>query len=172
MDAQPFVAGEPVRPKPEAELTDEERELREQQHQAALAEAARFEAQPAQYAPDPSGGVLIHFIEDGLTAFGQVWYRGQELQIGPDHPRWQEALGWITLNRMQQIERWGAQKFDFGPWPGRRSYLDAQGSFEPITVTTADGRKVTITGPTEEQLRQADAAEAARGRAVPAPAFR
>jgi len=47
--------------------------------------------------------VLIHFTADGLTAFGQVWYRGQELEIGPGHPRWPEAADWITLTPEQRV---------------------------------------------------------------------
>lgn len=167
MDAKPFASDEPVRPKPDAELTPEERAERERQHQAALAQAARFEAQPPQLQQDTGKGVLIHFIEDGLTAFGQVWYRGQELQIGPEHPRWAEALSWITLNRMEQVDRWGKQFFDFGPWPGR-SYADAAGSFERLTVTDHQGNKMAYGGPTEAELHAAEVAEQRRGRAVPA----
>jgi hypothetical protein len=163
-------AGEPMRPRPAGELTPAERAERERQHAAAVAAAAQFEAQPQQFIPAEGEAVLIHFIADGLTAFGQVWYRGQELQIGPSHPRWKEALGWITLTRFQQAERWGEQKFDFGPWPGRR-HVDALGSFEQLTGTDHQGNKVPLAGPTEQQLREADAAEARRGRAVPAPAF-
>lgn len=165
------VRGEPVRPKPAGMLTPAERAERERRHAEAVAAAARFEAAPPQFVPAEGAAILIHFVADGLTAFGQVWYRGQELAIGPDHPRWTEALGWITLDRYGQIERWGEQKFDFGPWPGRKSYADALGSFEQLRGTDSAGNKVTFAGPTEEQLRAADDAERRRGRAVPAPAM-
>jgi hypothetical protein len=171
MDAVLPVAGEPMRPKAAVELTPAERAERERQHSEAIAAAARFESQPQQYVPAEGEAVLIHFVADGLTACGQVWYRGQELAIGPEHPRWPEVVGWITLNRWQQIERWGEHKFDFGPWPGRPSYTEAAGSFEQLFGRDAQGNKVAITGPTEEQLRAADEAERRRGRAVPAPAF-
>jgi hypothetical protein len=165
------VRGEPVRPKPAAQLSPAERAERERDHAEAVAVAAMFERQPQQFVPSEGEGILIHFVADGLTAFGQVWYRGQELQIGPDHPRWNEALGWITLDRFAQVERWGEQKFDFGPWPGRRSYTEALGSFEQLSVTTPDGSRAAFAGPTEQQLRDADEAERRRGRAVPAPAM-
>jgi hypothetical protein len=166
------ASGAPMaRPKPADQLTPAERAEREREHAEAVAAAARFETAPQQFVPTEGEAVLIHFVADGLTAFGQVWYRGQELEIGPGHPRWGEALGWITLSKFQQIERWGAQKFDFGPWPGRRSYADAAGGFELLSGTDPAGNKVTITGPSEQQLRDADAAEARRGRAVPAPVF-
>jgi hypothetical protein len=171
MGAQLPVAGEPMRPRPATELSPAEKAERERAHAEAVAAAARFERAPQQFVPAEGEAVLIHFVADGLTAFGQVWYRGQELAIGPDHPRWAEALGWITLDRYQQVDRWGEQKFDFGPWPGRRSYADALGSFEQITVTGPDGAKTRFSGPTEAELRAADQAEARRGRAVPAPAF-
>jgi hypothetical protein len=171
MGAELPVAGEPMRPRPAGELSPAERAERDRQHQEAMIAAARFEqAQPA-YVPAEGEAVLIHFIADGLTAFGQVWYRGQELAIGPQHPRWTEALSWITMNRWQQIDRWGEQKFDFGPWPGRRSYADAAGSFEQITVTDGQGNKALFSGPSEDQLRAADDAERRRGRAVPAAIF-
>jgi hypothetical protein len=162
-----------MRPRPAAELTPAERAERERAHAAAMVAAVQFEQAPVQFVPAEGEAVLIHFVADGLTAFGQVWYRGQELQIGPDHPRWAEARGWITLSRFEQIERWGMQKFDFGPWPGRRSYTDALGGFEQLAVGRNSEGKLAglVTGATEEQLRQADAAEQRRGRAVPAPAF-
>lgn len=166
------VKAEGVRPRPEAELTEEEKAERDRRHSAAVAETARFEAQQPQYQQSGGAAVLIHFTEDGLTAFGQVWYRGQELEIGPDHPRWPEARGWITLSRSQQAERWGRQFFEHGPWPGRRSYTEAEGSFERLAGTDHQGNAVTIAGPGDEALRQADAAEARRNRGVPAPAFR
>lgn len=172
MDAAvPVPGSSPMRPRPASELTPAEKAERDRQHAAAMTAARQFEGAPSQFVPTEGEAVLIHFVADGLTAFGQVWYRGQELAIGPTHPRWKEAVGWITLTRFQQVDRWGEQKFDFGPWPGRKSYTDALGSFEPLSVTGPGGEKSLFTGPTEEQLRQADQAEAARGRAVPAPAF-
>jgi len=167
----PSQVGSPARPRPLAELSPAERDERDRQHAEALAAAARFEAQPPQLLPAEGETMLIHFVADGLTAFGQVWYRGQELEIGPAHPRWSEALNWITLSRFEQAERWGEQKFDHGPWPGRRSYADGLGSFEQLSVTAPDGRKVPYAGPSEAELRAADEAERRRGRAVPAPAF-
>jgi hypothetical protein len=172
VDAELPVKGGPMqRPKPAAELTPAERAERDRQHADAVVAAARFDAAPQQFIPSAGESVLIHFVADGLTAFGTVWYRGQELAIGPDHPRWPEAVGWITLTRFQQVERWGEQKFDHGPWPGRKSYADAAGAYEQLAGTDHAGNPVAITGPTEAELRAADEAEARRGRGVPAPAF-
>jgi hypothetical protein len=161
-----------AQPRPAGELSDSERAERDRQHTEALAAARQFENAPVTYAPPPAQGesVLIHFIEDGLTAFGQVWYRGQELEIGPGHPRWERARGWVLLGRAAQIDRWGQQYFAPGPWPGRKSYLDGADGFEKLAAgRDADGNPVTFAGPGEEALRQADEAERRRGRAVPAP---
>lgn len=165
--AAPFKA-EAQRPVPAGQLSAEEAAAREEQHKIAMAATAQFERQQPAFQPTEGEAVLIHFVADGLTAFGQVWYRGQELEIGPTHPRWSEALSWITLTRFQQVERWGEQKFDFGPWPGRRSYADAMGSFQQLTIGTGDNAS-TYAGPGEAELRAADDAERRRARAVPAP---
>jgi hypothetical protein len=114
-------SAERERPKPAAELTPEEKAERERQHAAALAAARRFEQAVPQFVPTEGEAVLIHFVADGFTAFGQVWFLGQELEIGPDHPRWAEARRWITMSRFEQIERYGGHKFDPGPWPAASS---------------------------------------------------
>jgi hypothetical protein len=159
-----------ARPKPASQLTAEERAERDRQHAEAIAAARQFEAQQPDYVPPEGETVVIHFIEDGLTFAGQVWYRGQEIEIGPSHPRWEQARGWILLDRMGQVERWGKQYFDRGPWPGRRSYLDGIGGFEQLSAgKDAEGNPVRFAGPGEQALRQADEMERRRGRAVPGP---
>lgn len=157
-----------ARPKPVGMLSPEERAERDRQHAEAMAAARAFENAPPVYQRTEGEAVLVHFIEDGLTAFGQVWFRGQEIEIGPGHPRWEQARGWILLDRNGQIERYGKQYFAPGPWPGRRSYLDGADSFEQLATGDKKGK---FAGPGEEALRQADEAERRRGRAVPAPQF-
>lgn len=161
-----------ARPRPEHELDAAERAERQRQHAEAQAAAARFENAAEVIVPASGQTLLIHFVEDGLTAFGRVWLRGQELEIGPDHPRWADAVGWITMSKAGQFERWGKQYFDHGPWPGIRSYTAAAGAFEKVTVNGPDGTRVEYHGPSEEELRRADAMEARRGRGVPAASFR
>lgn len=166
MNVPPTAAAQPdSRPKPAAELTPEELAERERQHAAAVAASRRFEQAEPQFVPTEGEAVLIHFIADGLTAFGQVWFLGQELEIGPDHPRWAEARQWITLSRFEQIARFGEHKFDPGPWPGR-PYVDAAGSFEQRMMGPKDN-PVPVPVPTQEELAQAQEAERRRGRAVP-----
>jgi hypothetical protein len=170
------AAGRPdltaVRPVPAGQLDAEARAERDRQHAEAVAAAGRFEHAPERIVPNPGQGVLIHFIEDGLTVFGRVWYRGQEIEIGPDHPRWADAVGWITLDRAGQAARWGRQYFEHGPWPGLRDYQHPSITYEQLTARGPDGNPVTFAGPGDEQLAQANRAEAQRGRGVPAAAFR
>lgn len=160
---------EQTRPKPAAELSAEELAERERQHADAVAAAAAFERAPEVIVPAKGEAVLIHFVEDGLTVFGRVWYRGQELAIGPDHPRWSEAVGWIMLDKGAQYDRWGKVFFEHGPWPYQRSYVDPAARYEELAAVGGQGK---IPGPSEDELRRADAAEAARNRGVPAPAMR
>ncbi len=160
------------RPRPASQLSAEERAERDRQHAEALAAAQQFEAQQPQYQRSQGESILIHFVEDGFTFAGQVWYRGQEIEIGPDHPRWQEVLGWITLDKYAQIDRYGKQFFDHGPWPGR-SYRDGLGAFEQLhTGRDSEGNPTgTFAGPGEQALQQAEEAERRRARAVPLPSF-
>lgn len=161
-----------LRPKPAGQLSAEEKAERDRQHAEALAAAAQFEAQQPQYQRSQGESILIHFVEDGFTFAGQVWYRGQEIEIGPDHPRWQEVLNWITLDKYAQIDRYGKQFFDHGPWPGR-SYTEGATSFERLYAGRDDKGNLTggFAGPGEQALRQAEEAERRRARAVPLPSF-
>jgi hypothetical protein len=164
---------EEVRPKPYGQLSEEERAVRDRQHAQALAATQAFESQSPQFRASQGESILIHFVDDGFTFAGLVWYRGQEVEIGPDHPRWQEVLNWIMLDKYQQIERWGKQFFDHGPWPGRRSYTDGAMSFEALYAGRDEQGNLTgkYQGPGEQALAQADEAERRRQRAVPLPAF-
>jgi hypothetical protein len=169
MDAAPAGAKpELVPPKPAAQLTAEERDARDAQHAAAVTVTAQFEQAPERIVQTPGEAIVIHFVDDGFTFAGRVWYRGQEMEIGPGHPRWPDASRWIMLTRYEQVERYGKQYFEHGPWPGRRSYTAGRGMYEELATMDKSGK---FAGPTEDQLRQADAAEQARGRGVPAPAF-
>lgn len=157
------------RPKPEAELTSEERAERMRQHSEAV-KLGQADP-PLRYVPSQSpDSILIHIVEDGFTFAGQVWMRGQELEIGPDHPRWEEVQRWINMDDFAQMDRYGKIRFRKGPWPGRRSYTEGAGSFDPIMIGSGENA-VRYAGPKVEELAQADARERQRGRAVPAPTF-
>jgi hypothetical protein len=108
--------------RPAHSLDAESKALRDQQHIEALAANARVEQEIADFSVqhDPSRQkVHIHFMVDGFTWAGQVWYAGQEVEIGPEHPRWASALPWIRLTKAEQFQRYGKVFFDAGPFPGR-----------------------------------------------------
>jgi hypothetical protein len=143
-------------------LVMQERAERQRQHLLAM-EAGRRDPGVQFASPPPNREtVLIHMVEDGLTAFGVVWFRGQELEIEVNGPRWSEARKWILLDDAQQMLRWKKIMFRRGPWPGLRSYRGAQ--FMPLRAMSGEGALAPIT---PDALMQADAAEARRGRGIP-----
>src|SRR5712692_4394867 len=152
-------------PLPVAPLTPEEKISKERAHQIAL-EMGKVNPVTV-FAPGrtPQGvsSAVIHFLVDGFTAFGNVWMRGQEIELWPGHPRWQEAQSWITLDVPGQYARFGRQIFGNGPWPGARSYTAGTGHLQALKSVSGDG---AVSEPTEEELKKADAAEQQRGRRV------
>jgi hypothetical protein len=158
------------RPKPDAQLTPAERAERNRQH--ALAVAAGQRDPGIQGYVQPTGKcetVMIHFTEDGITAYGTVWYKGQELEVEVGGPGWEYASLWILMDDRAQMERWGKVKFRPGPWPGQRSYTAGLGRYESLGVIGGEG---SITGPGPQELQQADMAEQRRGRGIPVSAMR
>lgn len=120
--------------------------------------------------PGDDGNIVIHFLEDGFSALGNVWYRGQELEFEPGGKAHKDTFdrfgrSWLDLrnNEFAQVERWGKVMFRNGPWPGKR-YLDAvKAGFEKLR--SEDG--TPIAPPTEEELARAEKAEAKRRRSAP-----
>lgn len=73
----------------------------------------------------PEDIVTINFVEDGLTAFGRMWYRGQEVSIEKGSPQWESTVydldtgeSWMELDEDGQIDRWGVRFFRPGKWAG------------------------------------------------------
>lgn len=67
--------------------------------------------------------VVIHFVEDGFTFSGQIWYRGQEIEFVVGSPAWEASVrrgNWVPLafDEQAQILRYGRVMFKPGPWPG------------------------------------------------------
>jgi hypothetical protein len=151
-----------ARPAPEETLTPEQKAARAAQHAAALRMGAE---DPQQVIEKPRAGsrtILFHVRKSGWTFAGVVWMRGQEIELAEGTARWQEAQDFIHLDEAGQVARWGRECFRLGPWPGQRSYTQAVGDYQAVTGSGA---------PTLDQLQQADAQEAARGRGVPAPMY-
>lgn len=162
------VDPEVARPKPASVLTQEERDARDQQHAETIRMTREFEQAQDRYAPvADEKKILVHFVNDGLTWAGKVWYRGQELEIGPSDPRWQSALRWITLDKVGQMNRYGKLMFEPGPWPYGTSYLDETGHVPLRSGKEKDSAK--FAGPGQDALARAAEEERRRARRAPAP---
>lgn len=100
--------------------------------------------------PDATDVVTVNFTEDGFTAFGNVWYRGQTVSVEKGTPDWEltldgEGNSWMDLDEDAQIERYGRRMFRPGKWSGKSYDLDedhltdedrevlAKVSTEPVT---------------------------------------
>lgn len=75
--------------------------------------------------PKSEGAIIIHFVEDGFTVLGKVWYRGEELSLAPGTPEWEKAPTYngkifALMDEYEQEERWGRRMFRSGPWRGKR----------------------------------------------------
>lgn len=156
------------RPRPEAELSEAERAERLRKHDQALRLGRENPAMAYVPGQAPSGArrVIVHFLVDGFGAFGNVWYRGQEIELWEGHPRWSEAQAWINLDTAQQYAKYGREVFRPGPWPGAQSYTAGAGRFQELKAIDGEG---AIPQPTAEELARADEAERRRGRRVPMP---
>jgi hypothetical protein len=143
-----------------AALSGEEKARADREHAEAMAANLRAEQEvvPLEQQQDPSEAKLrIHFVSDGFTWAGRVWYTGEEIEIGPKHPRWESAQPWITMTKTQQYERYGRVMFDHGPFPGRQAppgaemylpnaptalWAEARGSFPARPSADNDGSLV------------------------------
>ena len=71
----------------ETGLTADRKRIRELEDRLAKTEASRYEKGQDTFRDQPAGeSVVLHFIEDGFTASGRVWYRGQELEFVTGSP--------------------------------------------------------------------------------------
>jgi hypothetical protein len=79
--------------------------------------------------------VLIHIREDGFTANGRVWYRGQELEFVVGDPAWEDTKdikgnSWVLLTESEQLRRYKRIMFGLGPWPGSEWENDSAAAAE------------------------------------------
>jgi hypothetical protein len=83
---------------------------------------------PVPAEPPAGTRLLIHVLEDGFTAHGQVWYRGQEIEYRVGEKAYEDTkdrsgVTWLFWDDQMQMRRWGQLMFRHGPWPGS-SYED------------------------------------------------
>lgn len=104
-----------------AEMQDEfaAKERAAEKSRAAAAEARPIRGSEIDGDPTIEGSITVHFVDDGLTLLGKVWYRGEELTINPHTNQWNEAVEVLTLDEFAQEERWGRRFFRMGLWRGK-----------------------------------------------------
>lgn len=119
------------RPIPESKLTPKQKEIRDLQD-ALAAKKAREIIDAGEVFEDPEDSeevVLIHFLEDGFTAQGRVWFRGQEVRFLKNGQAWLDTFdrtgdSWLENcidDEGEQYARWGRVMFRRGPWRGKAS---------------------------------------------------
>ncbi len=156
--ADPVPDVDPVPPAPDSSLTPEQRRIRELENQLAVERGGKDPAESFAFA-EGEDTILIHFVEDGLTALGRVWFRGQEIEFERDGRAYQDTCdrfgrSWLALDESAQIDRFGKVMFRKGPWPGK-------------TYQAAAAEQFSGARPSEDELQAADQAEARRRRAAP-----
>ena len=114
----------PVAEEEEIEDEDEEEALLARLEAIRARKYKNEEKAEPETVSDEKEYITIHFLEDGHTALGYVWYRGQELtfEVGSDAYNStfdREGNTWLDLidNPREQVLRYGGQKFARGPWP-------------------------------------------------------
>lgn len=70
-----------------------------------------------------SSNFLVHIVEDGFSAHGQIWYRGQEIEYSTDEQVYKDTMdrygkSWLDLDDAGQMRKYGRVYFRRGPWPG------------------------------------------------------
>lgn len=163
-----------ARPVPEDQLTPDQRRIRQLEDQLAREQGRKdpdpeFE-QPTQ--PGAEGNIIIHFLEDGFSALGQVWYRGQELEFEVGSQSYKDTFdrngrSWLDLrsDEFAQVDKYKRVMFRSGPWPGK-SFAEAAklGAAKPLKAIGSDASVQPLTA---EELEAAQQAEERRLRAAP-----
>lgn len=162
----------PSRPAQDVQLSPDQLRIRELEHQLALSQGRKDDAPTEFAAPDPTSqdNILIHFVEDGFTACGVVWCRGQEVEFTPGTPAYEDTKdkfgkSWLDLagDDSGQYNRWGKVFFRPGEWPFETTYLNGR-EVERLKSQSGQGH---VPGPSDEDLLRAVNAEKSRNRAAP-----
>lgn len=161
----------------EAPLTADQQRIKELEDLLARERGHKDPAREIERpAPDGAGSIVVHILQNGFTANGQVWYRGQELEFNQNSRSYQDTKDrngrtWLALrdDDFAQIERYGDVMFRSGPWPGK-SLLDVDKvEFEPMRRVDNDA---PVGRPSIEELTRADEEERRRARGIPRTVMR
>lgn len=132
------------------ELTPAEKEAEDRQARINNELLIQAERKTDRFDNSRKGGtgeiILFHVVRDGVTAFGDVWYRGQEIEIEVGTAAYKRTLdkngdSWLDIvgDEEAQYIRWGERRFargEFRPRPGER--------FEDALVSMDQRRKRTV----------------------------
>lgn len=124
-----------ARPVPEAELTPEQRQIRDLQDQ--LARTKGRDDSVEEHFDVGAEGITVHFVAEGLTSNNRTFYTGQEVVFGPEaYADTIDRFGnsWLNMTENEQYERWGEVKFRKGPWPGVRHYAEPEAAQKSIVT--------------------------------------
>lgn len=146
-EAVKVEAPKPVIHKSDAELSPAELKIRELEDQVAKLKAAKLDdpaAEPelAVATGETGNQILIHILEDGFTAWGDIWYRGQQIKIDVPSRQYEatkdrNGYSWLSMTESDQYSRYGKLYFRHGPWPGKK-YSD------PRVQAVEDARKMAV----------------------------
>ena len=116
----------------------------------------------------PQPGDVIH-IRGALSItlgdnLGRSFSRGEELTLTPEiieNAKDPNGNSWLTLTPQQQVEKWGSQKFGWGPCSPEITWWNTPGDIASHDVARiqARDRAAAISDPTEraaawEQVRE------------------
>lgn len=165
-DPEPLaVPAEPV-------LTAEQREIKNLRDQLAKMSGKKdvLPTVDELSRPGDDGNILIHFLEDGFSALGKVWYRGQELEFEVGSQAYKDTfnrngVSWLDFRHDEfgQVDRFGKIMFRSGPWPGK-TY--AAGTYEPLKEIGGSG---SVKQPSAAEIEAAEKARKLRAAPKLAP---
>lgn len=110
--------------KPASPATPEDAKAVEQGKAQAEADKVASDSQPSATSDEVH---VIHVVEDGFTALGKVWYRGEEIRVAEGSDEWRQITDTkgktfydLADDEAEQIARYGKVLFRSGPWPHER----------------------------------------------------
>jgi hypothetical protein len=91
--------------------------------------------------------IVLHVLEDGFTALGKTWERGDEIRIVPDSEDYKQTFdrngdSWLDMTEDEQFRTRGKINWRYGPWPGDVS-----------VVTEEDERAASLSNDPEAMKR-------------------
>jgi hypothetical protein len=140
-------------------------EVKDREHQAALAEAAKADAEASVPIPvigDENPDIVLHVLVDGFTVLSKVWYRGEEIRIVRGSDTWALTVdrygkSWVDMTEADQIEHYKKVMFALGPWPFPRPQEAKESDIE-------DAYMKALNSGDREALRRYEKAQQRAGR--------